>query len=66
MQRIIAILVVLVSALQTQTALGQATLRRHVGASLYDLFGAPVAGLGDVTGDGLPDYAIGSAPNTPI
>lgn len=36
-------------------------LRTHDGANSTDYFGYAVAGVGDVTGDGIPDYAIGAA-----
>ena len=35
-------------------------LREHVGTQIAELFGASAAGVGDLDGDGIPDYAIGS------
>jgi len=39
-------------------------LRQVAGTTAYDHFGAAVAGLGDVDGDGTPDFAVG-APQEP-
>jgi len=38
----------------------QTLLRTHAGEGSYDLLGLTLAGPGDVDGDGLADYAIGS------
>lgn len=35
-------------------------LRTHAGQAAGDQLGASIAGLGDVDGDGVPDYAIGA------
>ena len=38
-------------------------LHRYEGDAAGDWFGYTVAGLGDVSGDGVPDYAVGAHQN---